>query len=58
MKPRKNKKYIIFIDYCKFVVREICRERESKRAIHRERETVRAICRERVRTKAKIHWIT
>ena len=47
MKPRKNKKDIIFLDYCKFVVRkrnlfrerkwEACVWKEEEREIRRER---------------------
>ena len=52
MKPRKNKKDIIFIDYCRFVVREINFFKERVRGVHmkkgrereRERERERAIC--------------
>jgi hypothetical protein len=56
LKSRKNKKDIIFIDYCRFVVRERnLLERESDRCVYEERKrekyverkSERAICRER-----------
>jgi hypothetical protein len=51
LKPRKNKKDITFIDYCRFVMREkkIFLERESERYVYEERKREQYIEKERQR---------